>query len=289
MTTIKVLVTGANGQLGQCLQDRFPAHWDILAVDSDRLDITDVDQVTACVAEFKPDIIMNAAAYTAVDKAETEQALCQRVNVEGARNLAQAAQLFSAKFIHISTDYVFDGTATQPYTENIPTNPQSVYGETKLAGEIAVTQVCPESVIIRTAWVFSEYGNNFVKTMLKLGKARDTFGVVSDQIGCPTYAGDLAQAMIDIVMKGQFVPGIYHFCGDIAVSWYEFAVCIFEKAAATGQYSATPVVKAITTADYPTPAQRPHYSVLDCHKIIQLGIAPSDWKQALHNIMEKIV
>lgn len=289
MTAIRVLLTGANGQLGQCLQDRFPPSWDILAVDSDRLDITERDQVADAVMEFRPDIIVNAAAYTAVDKAETEQAVCQLVNVEGVRNLARAARLCSAKFIHISTDYVFDGAATQPYTENVPTNPQSVYGETKLAGEIAAAENCPNSMIIRTAWVFSEYGNNFVKTMLKLGKARDNFGVVSDQVGCPTYAGDLAKVIIDIVINSKFSPGIYHYCGDVPVSWHEFAVCIFEQAATTGLYFAKPVVKAITTAEYPTLAQRPQFSVLDCHKIATLGIVPSDWKQALHDIMNKIV
>lgn len=281
---MKVLLTGSRGQLGSCFCDRLPAGWEVLATDSDSLDIADLARVKQVVAEYRPDAIVNAAAYTAVDKAETESELAARINEQGPKNLAQAAAAVGCRLIHVSTDYVFDGQAKAPYREADATNPLGVYGKTKLDGEIAVAGAHPEAVILRTAWVFSEYGNNFVKTMLRLAKDRDVLGIVTDQRGCPTYAGDIAQAIIKL-LQGEAEGGIYHYCGDREVSWSEFAEAIFAAAMAQGLLEKSPQVNGITTELYPTPAKRPAYSSLDCTKIKACRIAPSDWRQALKNIM----
>jgi dTDP-4-dehydrorhamnose reductase len=277
---MKVLLTGSKGQLGSCFCDRLPAGWDVLATDSDSLDITDLARVKQVVADYRPDAIVNAAAYTAVDKAETENELAARINEQGPKNLAQAAAEAGCRLIHVSTDYVFDGQAKAPYREADVTNPLGVYGKTKLDGEIAVAGAHPEAIIIRTAWVFSEYGNNFVKTMLRLAKDRDVLGIVADQRGCPTYAGDIAQAIIDLLQR-RAEGGVYHFCGDKEVSWSEFAEAIFAAAMAQGLLEKSPQVNGITTEQYPTPAKRPAYSSLDCEKIERLGISRSDWMNAL--------
>ncbi|RJL51955.1 dTDP-4-dehydrorhamnose reductase [Pectobacterium carotovorum] len=273
---MRILLTGANGQLGRCFQDRLPTEWEILATDTAELDITDLARVKEVVKDFQPDAIVNAAAYTAVDKAESEPELAEKINATGPENLAIVASKQGIRLVHVSTDYVFDGNATEPYHEDSATNPLSVYGKTKLAGEQAVTQAAPEAIIVRTAWVFSEYGNNFVKTMLRLAKERDTLGIVADQRGCPTYAGDLAQAIISLLDK-NVEGGIYHYCGDEEVSWYEFAQAIFEMAKQQGVIDKVPLVTAITTEQYPTPAHRPQYSSLSCEKIKKLTIKPSDW------------
>lgn len=281
---MKILLTGANGQLGRCFQDRLPTEWEILATDTAELDITDLARVEEIVKDFQPDAIVNAAAYTAVDKAESEPELAEKINVTGPENLAIVASKQGIRLVHVSTDYVFDGNATEPYHEDSATNPLSVYGKTKLAGEQAVTQAAPEAIIVRTAWVFSEYGNNFVKTMLRLAKERDTLSVVNDQRGCPTYAGDLAQAIISLLEKNA-KSGIYHYCGDKEVSWYEFAKTIFEMAKQQGIIDKMPQVTAIATEHYPTPAHRPQYSSLSCEKIERLAIKPSDWVGALSHIL----
>lgn len=281
---MKVLLTGSKGQLGSCFCDRLPAGWEVLATDSDSLDITDLAKVKQVVAEYRPDAIVNAAAYTAVDKAEIEGELATRINEQGPENLAQAAVEAGCRLVHVSTDYVFDGQAKVPYREADATNPLGVYGKTKLGGEIAVAGTQPEAIIIRTAWVFSEYGSNFVKTMLRLAKERDELGIVADQRGCPTYAGDIAQAIIAL-LQGQAEGGIYHFCGDREVTWSEFAQAIFAAAIAQGQLEKLPRVNGITTEQYPTPARRPTYSSLNCEKIKACRIAPSDWRHALKNIM----
>ncbi|WOY01300.1 dTDP-4-dehydrorhamnose reductase [Dickeya fangzhongdai] len=285
---MKVLLTGANGQLGRCFQDRLPDGWSVLATDTDSLDITDEAQVQATVKSWQPDAIVNAAAYTAVDKAESEPELAARINVAGPEYLARAARHLGARFIHVSTDYVFDGTATRPYSETDATHPLGVYGQTKLDGERAVLKVNPAAQIVRTAWVFSEYGNNFVKTMLRLGRERDTLGVVADQRGCPTYAGDIADAIISLLQQ-QADAGLYHFCGDEEVSWHDFAGAIFTIAGEQQLLTRTPVVNAITTEQYPTPSARPAYSTLDCGKIARLGIQPSAWREALGVIIPKLV
>lgn len=281
---MKVLLTGSKGQLGQCFQDRVPEGWDIWATDTSELDITNKDLVLTAVNEYKPDVIVNAAAYTAVDRAENDKNTASLVNKTGPENLAIAASHNNAFLVHVSTDYVFDGTASVPYKESDSTNPLGVYGLTKLEGEKAVANVLPTAIILRTAWVFSEYGNNFVKTMLRLGDERDSLGIVSDQRGCPTYAGDIASAIINLIQK-RCAGGIYHFCGNEEVSWSEFAQTIFDIAEKTGKLNTVPVINGITTEQYPTPAKRPAYSTLDCSKITACDISLSQWRKALTEIM----
>ncbi|KAA8999853.1 dTDP-4-dehydrorhamnose reductase [Affinibrenneria salicis] len=278
---MKILLTGSNGQLGRCFQDRLPAEWLVWATDSDKLDITSREKVLAAVKKFQPNVIVNAAAYTAVDKAESEPELADLVNKVGPQNLALAAESVGARLVHVSTDYVFDGTATVPYVETDKTNPLGVYGKTKLEGEIAVSHILPDAIIIRTAWVFSEYGNNFVKTMLRLAKDRDELGIVSDQLGCPTYAGDIANAIVQLINKNADA-GIYHYCGNIEVSWYEFALEIFKYAETKRLLDKIPRLNPILTEQYITPAKRPGYSVLSCEKIKKYEVILSDWKLALN-------
>ena len=282
---MKILLTGANGQLGQCFQDRVPNDWNAWATDTSELDITNKDLVLAAVSKYKPDVIVNAAAYTAVDKAESDITTARLVNKIGPENLAIAASKNDAMFVHVSTDYVFDGTASIPYEESDETNPLGVYGLTKLEGENAVENVLTNAIILRTAWVFSEYGNNFVKTMLKLAKDRDSLGIVSDQRGCPTYAGDIANAIIRLIQSNTN-GGIFHFCGDEEVSWSEFAQAIFDTAVEAGKLSKPPIINGITTEEYPTPAKRPAYSTLNCSKIATYGISSSQWRRALTEIIQ---
>ena len=284
---MKVLVTGSNGQVGYCLvQQLRQQNADFLALDRDQLDITQRQAVWQTVSDYRPDVIINAAAYTAVDKAESEVEQAFAINRDGAAYLAEAAQQIGAAMLHISTDYVFDGQATQPYTETDATAPQGVYGQSKLAGEQAVLAACSRSIILRTAWVFGEHGHNFVKTMLRLGRERDSLGIVSDQHGAPTYAGDIAAALLHIahhITQGKPTEyGIYHFSGKPYVSWYQFAEAIFQQAQQQGILANTPQLLAIATPDYPTPAKRPANSCLQLDKIQQaFGISPSDWQQAL--------
>lgn len=281
---MRVLLTGAKGQLGRCFCDRLPAGWDILATDSETLDITDLEKVKSVAAEYRPDFIINAAAYTAVDKAENECETAALINEVGPRNLAVVAKEVGARLVHISTDYVFDGNATAPYIEVAATNPLGVYGQTKLNGELAVSQLLPDALIIRTAWVFSEYGNNFVKTMLRLAEGRETLGIVADQRGCPTYAGDIAQAVITLLQR-EAPGGIYHFCGDSEISWNQFAEIIFSSALQQGVLAQAPVVNGITTDQYPTPARRPKYSVLNCEKVQNEGVKLSPWKDRVRFVV----
>ncbi len=286
---MRILLTGSKGQLGQCIKDRLPDDWELIAGDSATLDITDADAVLNMAHNFQPDAIINAAAYTAVDQAEREPEKAFAVNGSAVHNLAAAARAVQAKFIHISTDYVFDGCSKVPYSETATPSPQSVYGQSKLAGELLALAANPESVVIRSAWIFSEYGKNFVKTMLAAAAERDELSVVGDQTGCPTYAGDLAQAIINILGKQTFPRGLYHFCGNKSVSWYAFAKAVFETAADRRDGFKTPQLHAIDSSAYPTPAPRPAYSVLDTAKIqAELGIAPSDWQKALTNIITQI-
>ena len=284
---MKVLVTGSNGQVGYCLvQQLRQQNADFLALDRDQLDITQRQAVWQTVSDYRPDVIINAAAHTAVDKAESEAEQAFAINRDGAAYLAEAAQQIGAAMLHISTDYVFDGQATQPYTETDATAPQGVYGQSKLAGEQAVLAACSRSIILRTAWVFGEHGHNFVKTMLRLGRERDSLGIVSDQHGAPTYAGDIAAALLHIahhITQGKPTEyGIYHFSGKPYVSWYQFAEAIFQQAQQQGILANTPQLIAIATPDYPTPAKRPANSCLQLDKIQQaFGIPPSNWQQAL--------
>ncbi|RDF01241.1 dTDP-4-dehydrorhamnose reductase [Haemophilus parahaemolyticus] len=285
----KFLIAGAKGQVGYCLTQQLQSKHEILAVDRDELDITDQSAVKNAVENFRPDVIINAAAHTAVDRAETEVELSDAINVKGPQYLAEAAKDVGAAILHISTDYVFDGQREGKYKETDATEPQGVYGKTKLAGEQAVANSNDKFIVLRTAWVFGEYGNNFVKTMLRLAKTRNTLGVVADQIGGPTYAGDIAASLIQIAEKiiaGEDVQyGIYHFTGEPYISWCDFAKAIFDEAVSQNVLEKSPLVNAITTADYPTPAKRPANSCLDLTKIQQVfGIQPSDWKKALKNI-----
>ncbi len=285
----KFLITGAKGQVGHCLTEQLTGKADILAVDRDELDITDRDAVFNVVKTFKPDVIINAAAHTAVDRAESEVELSEAINVKGPQYLAEAANEIGAVILHISTDYVFEGTGTGEYKEGDQTNPQGVYGRTKLEGEIVVQQANSRSIILRPAWVFGEHGHNFVKTMLRLAKDRDSLGIVGDQFGGPTYAGDIAKALIEIanqILAGkENAFGVYHFTGKPYVSWYEFAKAIFAEAELQNILEKSPLVNRIATSDYPTPAKRPANSRLDLTKIKQVfNIEPSDWQAALKNI-----
>ncbi|CAI0839559.1 dTDP-4-dehydrorhamnose reductase [Serratia ficaria] len=284
---MKVLLTGSKGQLGSCFQDRLPQGWEVWATDSDVLDITDLAKVKQAVAQFEPNVIVNAAAYTAVDKAESDRELAALINETGPKNLALAANDVGARLVHVSTDYVFDGTATTPYVETDATNPLGVYGKTKLDGEIAVAGVQPEAIIIRTAWVFSEYGNNFVKTMLRLANDRDTLGVVADQYGCPTYAGDIASAIISL-LSANVKGGIYHYCGSDEMNWADFAERIFEYANDAKLIDKNIVVKKITTEDYKTPAARPKYSILSKSKISEQGIRSVSVSDSLRYVLNEI-
>ncbi|MGR6503014.1 dTDP-4-dehydrorhamnose reductase [Shewanella sp. Koi 1] len=287
---MKILITGSNGQVGSCLVkilNQMP-EIEFLAVDRDQLDITDLDAVNKLVNEFKPDTIINAAAHTAVDKAELEVELSYAINRDGPQFLAQAANCVGAIMLHISTDYVFAGDKVGEYVETDAVAPQGIYGQTKLAGELAVAAACPRHIILRTAWVFCETGNNFVKTMLRLAQTRDELGVVADQFGGPTYAGDIANALIlmaKALHMGNTNYGIYHFAGLPHVSWHQFAMEIFAKAKEQDVLNKDILVNGITSEQYPTPAKRPANSKLDCRMIDQVFcIKPSDWQAALNNL-----
>nr|WP_319536024.1 dTDP-4-dehydrorhamnose reductase [uncultured Vibrio sp.] len=286
---MRVLITGCNGQVGRCLTERLKNKTEILALGRKELDITDPAAVYKKVSDFKPDYIINAAAHTAVDRAEEEIALSYAINRDGPQYLAEAAQQVDAVILHISTDYVFDGEGENPYLESDKIAPQGVYGKSKLAGELAVAQSCAKHLILRTAWVFCEHGNNFVKTMLRLAQTRDELSIVGDQFGGPTYAGDIADTlivMIEYIEQGQQPKwGTYHFSGMPYASWYDFAGKIFQIAEIKGVLNKQTNLSSIPTSAYPTPAKRPANSRLDCSKIEnQFGIKPSDWNSALENI-----
>lgn len=282
---MNILVTGANGQLGNEMQvlARENLQHTYFFTDVQELDICDEQAVYAYVSEHKIDIIVNCAAYTAVDKAEDNVELCDKLNNIAPGYLARAAQANGAAMIQVSTDYVFDGTAHIPYTEEEPTCPASVYGSTKLAGEQNVMDHCEKAMVIRTAWLYSIYGNNFVKTMIRLGQERDFLGVIFDQIGTPTYANDLAQAIFAAINKGV-VRGIYHFSDEGVCSWYDFTVAIHRLAGI-----ASCKVKPLHTADYPVKAPHPHYSVLDKTKIKDtFGIEIPHWEESLKRCINQL-
>lgn len=264
------LITGCKGQLGTELSRLLP---NAICADVDVLDITDENAVQNFVRDNNIDVIINCAAYTAVDKAESDIELATKINVDGPRNLAKTG----AKIIHISTDYVFDGTGHMPYTTDEKTNPVSVYGKTKRAGEIAVLENNSVAVVIRTAWLYSPYGNNFVKTMRRLGGEKTEINVVADQIGTPTYAADLADAIVKIIPQMNIEnSGIYHFTNEGVCSWYDFANEII------GLSNLNCLVNPIKSSQYPTPAARPFYSVLDKEKIKSVfGINIKHWKDGL--------
>jgi dTDP-4-dehydrorhamnose reductase len=281
---MKVLITGANGQLGHALQETAPEGVEIIATDIAELDICDAKAVNAFVAAERPDAIFNAAAYTAVDKAESEEELAQKLNADAVANLAAAAREIGARFVHVSTDFVFDGLYGIPYPPDAPTAPLGAYGRTKRAGELAAGK---DALIVRTAWVYGNRGGNFVRTMLRLMAERDEVRVVADQIGTPTYASSLARALWSL--NAQDATGLFHFTDSGAASWYDFAVAIQEEALAIGLLDRAVPVLPIATSDYPTPARRPHYSVLDKSSTIALlGAAPPHWRANLRTMLKDI-
>lgn len=284
----QILVTGCRGQLGSELQQLAGAYkekFQFRFTDYDELDITDRAAVRACVESERPDCIVNCAAYTAVDKAEKEPERCDLLNRVAPGYLAEAVAEQGGTMIQISTDYVFDGTSFTPYREDAPAAPCTVYGRTKLAGEERVILGCPGAMVIRTAWLYSSFGSNFVKTMLRLGREQKELGVVADQIGTPTYARDLADAILKILEKGV-IPGIYHYSNEGVTSWFDFAHAIHRAAGITEQNCR---LKALHTDEYPTPARRPPYSVLDKTKIKKVfGLTIPWWEDSLRDCMDRL-
>ncbi len=287
---MKLLITGCEGQVGRCLVRQLSHNVELLALNSQQLDITQQTDVQHVIRQFLPDVIINAAAYTAVDKAETEQENAFKVNSDGALYLAQAADDVGACILHLSTDYVFDGEKTTLYQEDDIAHPLNVYGASKLVGEQAVSQACERHIILRTAWAFAEDGHNFVNTMLKLALKQQTLNIVADQFGAPTYAEDIAKALVSIVeqiQSGYSAWGIYHYCGSPYVSWFQFAQTIFEQAVIQGRLKKQPELIPIATHQYPMPAKRPKQVKLSCQKIEQVfGIKPSDWQTAIMQIVK---
>ncbi len=308
-----ILLIGAAGQLGQELQRKLPCMGTVTSLDRSRLDLAQTDQIYQAVYECKPDVIVNAAAYTAVDQAEREPELAHVINAEAPTTLAEIANRIGASLIHVSTDYVFDGQARTPYQEAALAGPISAYGRSKLAGEIGIRQACDRHVILRTAWVYGTWGkSNFVKAMLRLGGDRPEVRVVADQVGAPTWAADPAQAIAvlisrcgaanDLIPGGLLVGGsnghgslreplwgTYHFTNSGVASWYDFSVAIFEIARQLGFPLQVQRVVPISTAEYPTPAQRPAYSVLSLKKTaVVLGGYPPHWRQSLKKMLAEL-
>jgi dTDP-4-dehydrorhamnose reductase len=285
---VKVLITGAGGQVGRILSSDAPPGVEVLACGHKDLDIGDAVAVSSYIRTHSPDVIINAAAYTAVDRAESEVELARKVNADGPRHLAASASAARApgiRLIHLSTDFVFDGAASVPYRPEAATNPLGVYGVTKLAGERAVLEELPgRSVVLRTAWVYAAEGANFVRTMLRVMKANGVVRVVADQVGTPTAARSLAETIWQLVAKPD-VTGIHHWTDAGVASWYDFAVAIAEEGALLGLVPPDVTVTPITTAEYPTPARRPSYSVLDKTSLTSHGLAPLHWRKRLRSVL----
>lgn len=286
-----ILVTGSNGQLGNEIRRISANHennFRFFFTDVAELDITDLKTVDSFIKENNIKYIINCAAYTAVDKAEDDVDLCYKINRDAVANLGLAATNNNAKVIHISTDYVYDGTANKPYVETDTVNPQSVYGKSKQEGEAELLKACADSIIIRTAWLYSMFGNNFVKTMIKLGKERETLNVVADQRGTPTYGTDLAKTIVKILDFSEangFKPGIYHYSNEGATTWYDFTLAIHKEAGIN-----TCKVNPITTEQYPVKATRPKYSVLDKSKIKStFNLTIPKWEESLNNCIKELL
>lgn len=281
-----ILVTGANGQLGsevRRLSEKYEESCQFLFTDVAELDITDRSAVLTYMEQHAVDYVVNCAAYTAVDKAESDEVRAELLNSVAPGYLAEAVAEVGGTMIHISTDYVFDGTACRPYREDDTPCPQTVYGRTKLSGEEAVVRGCPGAMVIRTGWLYSAFGNNFVKTMMRLGRERDELGVVADQVGTPTYAADLAQTILTAIEQGVR-PGLYHYAGLGTCSWYDFTLAIHRAAGITGCH-----VRPLHTEEYPAPAKRPHYSVLDKSKIqATYHIEIPWWEESLQACVERL-
>jgi dTDP-4-dehydrorhamnose reductase len=283
----RILVTGAAGMTGsEVCEQATAAGWMVQPLSRADADITDARMFADVTRKFRPDVVVNAAAYTAVDRAESDGDVAMAVNCEGARNVARAAASVGAPVVHLSTDYVFNGEGGSPYEPDAKTDPVSVYGKTKLAGEVAVQAENPNHVIVRTSWVFSHRGSNFVRTMLRLGAERDEVRVVEDQIGRPTSATDLASALLIVaraIAENPALAGVYHFANAGETSWFRFAEEIFEQARALGERH-TPRIVPIPTSEFPTPARRPAYSVLDTSSFSgNFGTEPRSWQSAVHD------
>lgn len=285
MPSKKIIVTGSNGQLGSELKDlasSFP-QYEFVFLTRAEYAVDDKKAGEEIFHTHRPAYFINCAAYTAVDKAESEQEAANEINANAVGHIAFLASKYKTRLIHISTDYVFNGLHQAPIRETEEVDPVNTYGSSKLMGEYLALRNDPEVLIIRTSWVYSSYGRNFVRTMLRLMKEKDSVNVVNDQFGSPTYAGDLAKAIMAIVHSGKWLPGIYHYCNAGAISWYDFALAIKELSGSSCQ------VHPITTEQYPTPAKRPAYSVLDTSKIrSDYGIIPPPWKESLRTCMEKL-
>lgn len=278
---MRILLTGANGQVSQCIKQRKPEHWEMIAADSQTLDITDNTAVNNMVKNFEPDVIINAAGYTNLEAAELHKEQVFAVNAEGTRILATVAEQSGIRFIHISSDYVFDGQKRMPYIETDYTNPLSTYAKSKLAGELLALAANPESIIVRSSWVFSEHGNNFVTDIIKQINHKE-IAIPTDKIGCPTYAGDLAHLMINLAQNRHMPRGIFHYCGNKAVNRYEFAQAIIHELNHITSVHAK-LISLPEETDEHTP--RPPYSVLSCEKIRALGYETSDWQVALKRVI----
>lgn len=286
---MKVLVTGAAGMTGaELVRHSTAKSWSVAAYSKKELDITDASEVDGIIARDKPDVIFNAAAYTAVDAAEGAPELAMAVNASGAANLARAAHVHGAAMVHISTDYVFDGESSTPYRPDDRVNPMNVYGESKLAGEIAVRDECTRHVIVRTSWVYSHEGRNFVRTVLQATRAGKDLRVVNDQWGCPTSAADLAIALVCVaeVAEKSGVTGTFHFCNSGPTTWYDFARGILATRSNGGGDGV--MIRPIPSTEYPTAAKRPRYSVLDTTSFVSaFGMTPRPWTEALRETLER--
>jgi dTDP-4-dehydrorhamnose reductase len=282
-----LLITGANGQLGnemRVLAERFP-NMQFTFTDVAELDICDAAAINDFLDAHRADYIINCAAYTAVDRAESDAERCRTINAVAPKLLGEAAARRGARVVHISTDYVYSGSACRPYTESDPVAPTSVYGATKLEGEQLLFGACREAMVLRTSWLYSTFGNNFVKTMIRLGRERAELGVIFDQVGTPTYARDLAMTILSIIDGDKFAPGVYNFSNEGVCSWYDFALKIHELAGVTGCK-----VRPIETAEYPTPAVRPHYSVMNKRKLKEtFGTEVAHWESALRRCFADMV
>ncbi|WP_028487881.1 dTDP-4-dehydrorhamnose reductase [Thiothrix lacustris] len=284
---MKILLTGANGQLGSELQATCPTAITLIPTDYHTLDITQPQQIAAALAQHQPDVIINAAAYTAVDKAESDVERAYAINHLAAETLARESAQRGIYLLQVSTDFVFDGLQSTPYLPEANAKPLGVYGASKLAGEQAVQALCPSAAIVRTSWLYSAYGNNFVKTMLRLMAERDSLGVVADQIGTPTWTGTLASALWSFV--AQQPQGIFHCADNGVASWYDFAVAIQEEALALGLLSKAIPIKPLRSDEYPTPARRPAFSVMDRRATEQqLGYTLPHWRVSLRQMLTEL-